>query len=147
MAAWPLTCCSNPPVSTRSLSWFVAPQAVFGSIRSSTPVRVDPSSSDGFRPRLVQVARNNFMVNLQFPHEHQLFLDSNSHLVRVPRQSSSFVVCGLFTPLPQSVQPPHCQPSQLDVATVLGWLEISAMWASFKLYSNINKSKAGPASC
>ena len=77
------------------------------------------SSSDGFRPRLVQVAHKNFMVNLQFTHENQLFLDSISLHFGIKRQSSSFVMWELVqihvhssarsAPLHQSVQLRHRQ--------------------------------------
>ena len=62
------------------------------SIRSITLVRVGPSCSDGFQPRLVQLTHRDFMANLQFPHEHQLLLDCISHDLGCKRRSIGFVV-------------------------------------------------------
>ena len=60
-------------------------------IRGITLVRVDPSCPGGCQSRLVQTAHRNFMVNSQFTHEHQLFLDGVSHQLGVKWQSSDFI--------------------------------------------------------
>ena len=64
-------------------------------IHGVTLVRVDPSCSDGFEPRLVQIACRNSMVNSLFTHERQLFLDGVSHQLGVKWQSSDFIVLNL----------------------------------------------------